>query len=119
MHSIIEVENLRKTYGKVVAVDHVSFNVVEGEIFGLLGPNGAGKTTTVECLQGLRHGFSGNVKVLGLDPHTEAQALRQKIGSQLQQSAIPDRIKVWEALDLFATFTPNSSDWRILMEQWG
>lgn len=119
MNKIIEVENLRKIYGKVIAVDKVSFSVEKGEIFGLLGPNGAGKTTTVECLQGLRHDFSGTVKVLGLDPRKEAHALRQKIGSQLQQSALPDRIKVWEALDMFATFTRNASDWHILIEQWG
>ena len=116
---IIEVENLRKTYGATVAVDDVSFEVAEGEIFGLLGPNGAGKTTTVECLQGLRRPDSGNMQVLGLDPRTQAQTLRRRIGSQLQESALPDRIKVWEALDLFASVTPETSDWRILLEQWG
>ena len=99
MNNIIEVNNLRKTYGEVVAVDEVSFNVKEGEIFGLLGPNGAGKTTTVECLQGLRQSFTGDVRVLGLNPHDEAQDIRRQIGSQLQESALPDRIKVWEALD--------------------
>ena len=119
MNNVIEVEHLRKTYGRVVAVDDISFNVVEGEIFGLLGPNGAGKTTTVECLQGLRHSFSGDVRVLGLDPHKEAQAIRRQIGAQLQESALPDRIKVWEALDLFASFTPNALDWELLLEQWG
>jgi ABC-2 type transport system ATP-binding protein len=117
--SIIEVRNLRKTYGTTVAVDDISFTVSEGEIFGLLGPNGAGKTTTVECLQGLRHPDSGNIHVLGLDPRTQAQALRRRIGSQLQESALPDRIKVWEALDLFASVTPNALDWHTLLEQWG
>ena len=119
MNRIIEVAHLRKTYGNVVAVDDVSFYVEEGEIFGLLGPNGAGKTTTVECLQGLRHSFSGDVRVLGLDPHNNAQAIRRQIGSQLQESALPDRIKVWEALDLFASVTPNALDWESLIDQWG
>jgi ABC-2 type transport system ATP-binding protein len=119
MPSIIEVQNLRKTYGSLVAVDDISFEVKEGEIFGLLGPNGAGKTTTVECLQALRQPDSGDVRVLGLDPRHEAQALRRKIGSQLQESALPDRIKVWEAIDLFASVTPDALDWPVLLEQWG
>ena len=119
MTSIISVKNLRKTYGKNVAVDDISFEVAEGEIFGLLGPNGAGKTTAVECLQGLRNYDSGEIKVLGLDPRHEAQALRRRIGSQLQESALPDRIKVWEALDLFASVAPDALDWRTLLEQWG
>jgi ABC-2 type transport system ATP-binding protein len=116
---VIEVEHLRKTYGTTVAVDNVSFKVGEGEIFGLLGPNGAGKTTTVECLQGLRHPDSGNLRVLGLDAKQEAQALRRRIGCQLQESALPDRMKVWEALDLFASIKPESSDWVTIMQQWG
>jgi ABC-2 type transport system ATP-binding protein len=119
MTSIIEVQNLRKTYGRAVAVDDISFEVAKGEIFGLLGPNGAGKTTTVECLQGLRHPDSGNIRVLGLDPRLEAQTLRRRIGSQLQESALPDRIKVWEALDLFASVAPDALDWPVLLEQWG
>ncbi len=116
---IIEVQNLRKTYGNTVAVDDISFEVNQGEIYGLLGPNGAGKTTTVECLQALRKPDSGNIRVLGLDPRTQAQALRRRIGSQLQESALPDRVKVWEALDLFASVTPNALDWRMLLKQWG
>jgi ABC-2 type transport system ATP-binding protein len=119
MSSIISVQNLRKTYGKTVAVDDISFEVDEGEIFGLLGPNGAGKTTTVECLQALRRPDSGHIRVLGLDPLTQAQALRRHVGSQLQESALPDRIKVWEALDLFASVAPEPLDWRVLIEQWG
>jgi ABC-2 type transport system ATP-binding protein len=119
MSSIISVQNLRKNYGKTIAVDDISFEVAEGEIFGLLGPNGAGKTTTVECLQALRHPDAGNIRVLGMDPRTEAQALRRRIGSQLQESALPDRIKVWEALDLFASVAPEPLDWRVLLEQWG
>ncbi len=119
MSSIIEVKNLRKTYGKTIAVEDISFEVAEGEIFGLLGPNGAGKTTAVECLQGLRNPDSGEIRVLGLDPRREAQVVRRRIGSQLQESALPDRIKVWEALDLFASVTPEALDWRVLLEQWG
>ncbi len=119
MNTVIEVENLRKTYGTTVAVDDISFTVNRGEIFGILGPNGAGKTTTVECLQALRKPDSGHIRVLGLDPRTEAQALRRRIGSQLQESALPDRIKVWEALDLFASLAPGESDWQELMKQWG
>ena len=119
MKKIIEVEHLRKIYGPTVAVEDISFEVAEGEIFGLLGPNGAGKTTTVECLQGLRRPDAGRLRVLDLDPQSEGKALRRLIGSQLQDSALPDRIRVWEALDLFSSFMPNSPDWRILMEQWG
>jgi ABC-2 type transport system ATP-binding protein len=119
MKPVIEVQSLKKYYGSTTAVDGVSFEVAEGEIFGLLGPNGAGKTTTVECLQGLRHPDSGQIQVLGLDPRFEAQALRRRIGSQLQESALPDRIKVWEALDLFASVTRKARDWRALLEQWG
>ena len=119
MTAVIEVEHLRKTYGTTVAVDDVSFQVNEGEIFGLLGPNGAGKTTTVECLQSLRQPDSGHLRVLDLDPQVEAATLRRRIGSQLQESALPDRIRVWEALDLFASIVPDSPDWQILMEQWG
>ena len=117
--SIIEVQNLRKTYGTTVAVDDISFEVKDGEIFGFLGPNGAGKTTTVECLQSIRQPDSGSISVLGLDPRTQSQELRRRIGSQLQESALPDRIRVWEALDLFASVTPEALDWHVLLEQWG
>ncbi len=119
MKTVISVEHLRKTYGSTVAVDDVSFEVAEGEIFGLLGPNGAGKTTTVECLEGLRRPDRGVIRVLDLDPGTEAQELRRRIGCQLQESALPHRMRVWEALDLFASLVPGGSDWRVLMEQWG
>jgi ABC-2 type transport system ATP-binding protein len=119
MSTVIQVDNLRKTYGKTTAVDNVSFNIAEGEIFGLLGPNGAGKTTTVECLQGLRRPDSGQVRILGLDPLTDARAIRRQIGSQLQESALPDRIKVWEALDLFSATSSSAVNWQTLLEQWG
>lgn len=119
MKSIIQVEGLKKHYGSIEAVRDVSFEVAEGEIFGLLGPNGAGKTTTVECIQGLRDFDDGRIRLLGLDPQTQSQELRQRIGCQLQESALPERIKVWEALDLFASFASNKSDWPVLLEQWG
>jgi ABC-2 type transport system ATP-binding protein len=115
----ITVQDLYKHYGQTKAVDGISFNVRQGEIFGMLGPNGAGKTTTVECIQGLRHADGGHIRVLGLDPQSETRKVKQRIGCQLQESALPDRIKVWEALDLFASFVPGKSDWRVLMEQWG
>ncbi len=118
----IEVEHLAKRYGEHVAVRDVSLAVAPGEIFGILGPNGAGKTTTVECLQGLRAPDAGRVRVLGLDPAAETGAVRRRIGSQLQESALPDRMRVWEALDLFASLSATrgpGSDWRTLLEQWG
>jgi ABC-2 type transport system ATP-binding protein len=119
VEEVIRVESLRKTYGKTIAVNDLSFEVAEGEIFGLLGPNGAGKTTAVECLQGLRSPDSGTLRILGIDPVSNIKALRRRIGSQLQEAALPDRIKVWEALDLFASLTPGSVDWQKLMNQWG
>lgn len=117
--NVIEVRGLHKTYGGVPAVRDATFSVRRGEIFGLLGPNGAGKTTTVECLQGLRSADGGSISVLGLDPRRQSGKLRRRIGSQLQQSALPDHIKVWEALDLFSALVHTGTDWRILMEQWG
>src|SRR6516225_10286556 len=100
--SLLEVAHLRKTYGSTVAVDDLSFEVEAGEIFGILGPNGAGKTTTVECVQGLRRPDGGTIRVLGLDPVTQAAQLRQRIGSQLQDSSLPGRLRVAEAIELFA-----------------
>jgi ABC-2 type transport system ATP-binding protein len=116
---IVEVVNLRKRYGKVVAVDGISFTVGRGEIFGIVGPNGAGKSTTVECLAGLREKDGGTVSVLGLDPLKDGRKLRERIGVQLQEAALPDDIKVWEALDLYASFYRNSAGWEKLLEQWG
>src|SRR6476661_4362018 len=100
---VIVVRNLAKRYGKTVAVADVSLEVREGEIFGLIGPNGAGKTTTMECLEGLRRPDSGTMTVLGLDPHRDANALRQRIGVQHQEAQLQKRIKVWEAVDLWAS----------------
>lgn len=118
MATVISVEHLRKTYSSFVALADVCFEVNEGEIFGLLGPNGAGKTTTVECIQGLRDLTSGSIRILGFDPVSQHGEVRRRIGSQLQESALPDRLKVWEALDLFATAS-GGADWRRLMDEWG
>ncbi|MEV0306189.1 ABC transporter ATP-binding protein [Nonomuraea fuscirosea] len=116
---IIEVENLRKQYPKHLAVDDVSFEVAEGEIFGILGPNGAGKTTTVECVAGVRAHDGGTVRVAGLDPRTQRDELRHVLGMQLQSAALPEKIKVWEALDLYASFYPDPADWRTLLARVG
>ncbi|MFI7707216.1 ABC transporter ATP-binding protein [Nonomuraea sp. NPDC049480] len=116
---IIEVRNLRKQYPKHLAVDDVSFDVAEGEIFGILGPNGAGKTTTVECVGGLRAPDGGTVRVAGLDPRQDRDELRRVLGMQLQSAALPEKIKVWEALDLYASFYPDPADWTELMERVG
>jgi ABC-2 type transport system ATP-binding protein len=115
----VKVSGLRKTYGKTIAVDDVSFEVHEGEIFGMVGPNGAGKTTTIECLEGLRKPDHGQVSVLGVDPLRESQFLHLHTGMQLQQSNLPERMKVWEALDLYSSFYPNVINWEHLLEQLG
>ncbi len=115
----IRISGLRKTYGDLVAVDNISFEVRPGEIFGLVGPNGAGKTTTIECLEGLRQADGGDIRVLGLDPRRDGPALREKIGAQLQESALPYRIRVWEALDLFSSFYAHPVPWEPLLEQLG
>ena len=119
MATVVDVQHLEKRYGGFVAVEDVTFSVEEGEIFGILGPNGAGKTTTVECLQGLRRADGGELQVLGYDPRIDAGRLRREIGSQLQESALPDRIKVWEALDLFSSLGPSGHPWEAVMDQWG
>jgi ABC-2 type transport system ATP-binding protein len=119
MPSVITVAHLAKHYGGATAVADVSFDVQEGEIFGLLGPNGAGKTTSVECVQGLRVPDAGTVRVLGLDPRADADLLRSLIGAQLQESSLPHRLKVWEALDLFSSLQSNGPPWRRVMEEWG
>ena len=108
--SIIEIDHLRKAYGKTVAVDDASFAVEEGEIFGILGPNGAGKTTTVECVVGLRIPDAGTIRVIGLDPQTDRAELRENVGVQLQESALQAKLKVREALDLYGSFYRETAD---------
>jgi ABC-2 type transport system ATP-binding protein len=119
MDTIVQVQGLRKTYGRTTAVDEVSFSVHEGEIFGMVGPNGAGKTTTIECLEGLRKPDAGAIRVLDLDPQSDSRILRERIGAQLQESHLPDRMKVWEALDLYASFYTHTMDWKQLLSQLG
>ncbi|GAB3655341.1 ABC transporter ATP-binding protein [Glycomyces tarimensis] len=108
--AVIEVNDLVKHYGAQRAVDGVSFTVEEGEIFGILGPNGAGKTTTVECVEGLRRPDSGSVSVMGLDPQADGHELKQILGIQLQESRLPDKIRVGEALDLYRSFYRQPAD---------
>ncbi|MEV1049191.1 ABC transporter ATP-binding protein [Streptomyces sp. NPDC049916] len=108
--ALIEVAGLTKSYGATQAVKGVDFEVAEGEIFGILGPNGAGKTTTVECVAGIRTPDAGHVRVLGLDPRTERTELRQVLGVQLQESRLPERLRVAEALDLYASFYRDPAD---------
>jgi ABC-2 type transport system ATP-binding protein len=115
----VDVQHLRKVYGSVTAVEDLSFDVVHGEIFGMVGPNGAGKSTTVECVEGLRSPSGGRIRVLGLDPQKDKYVLQPHIGVQLQQSALQSRIKVWEAMDLFASLYPHAIDWRVLLERVG
>ncbi|MFE7461242.1 ABC transporter ATP-binding protein [Streptomyces sp. NPDC057554] len=115
----LDVRNLHKRYGRHIAVDDVSFTVEEGEIFGIIGPNGAGKTTTVESIAGLRTPDSGSVSVLGLDPVEDRAEVRERLGVQLQESSLPDAIKVAEALELYGSFYRNPADRRELMELLG
>jgi ABC-2 type transport system ATP-binding protein len=117
---VIQVSGIRKTYGPTVAVDEVSFDVNEGEIFGLIGPNGAGKTTTMECIEGIRRPDRGSISVLGLDPFRQAYKLQERIGVQLQQAQLQKRIKVWEAVDLWASlYKKKTTDAEHLLEQLG
>ncbi|MFB9929128.1 ABC transporter ATP-binding protein [Amycolatopsis halotolerans] len=116
---LIEVSELRKAYAGRVVVDGVSFSVERGEIFGVLGTNGAGKTTTVECLQGLRSPDSGTISVLGLDPARDTAELRRRVGTQLQDARLPEKLRVREALSLFASFYPNPADIELLLTQLG
>ena len=117
--TVVSVRNLVKHYPGVKAEDEISFDVRQGEIFGMVGPNGAGKTTAIECLEGLRRPDGGTVQVLGLDPLRDHYELRERIGVQFQSATLPDRIKVWEALDLFASLYPRPVDWQPLLAQMG
>ncbi len=117
--AIIEVDGLVKRYGAKTAVDGVSFAVEQGEIFGILGPNGAGKTTTVECVVGLRTQDAGTIRVAGLDPLTDGVELKELVGVQLQESKLPEKLTVGEALDLFSSFYRAPADWRELVDTLG
>src|SRR5437868_49153 len=116
---ILEVENLVKNYGNVQAVRGVSFTVEEGEVFGLLGPNGAGKTTTVEILEGLRNPDGGRVRVCGFDPQVSPNELKHEIGAALQSTSLPDKLRVLEALRLFASFYKQRRDPEDLLKRFG
>jgi ABC-2 type transport system ATP-binding protein len=119
-HPVIQVSAIRKVYGKTVAVDEVSFDVSDGEIFGLIGPNGAGKSTTMECVEGIRTPDRGSITVLGLDPRRDVYELQERIGVQLQQAQLQKRIKVKEAVQLWASLyrkKPETGDQ--LLEQLG
>jgi ABC-2 type transport system ATP-binding protein len=115
--TVIEVRNLRKSYGGTPAVRDVSFSVDQGEIFGILGPNGAGKTTTVECIAGLRAPDGGEIRILGREPREPR--LRKVVGVQLQESQLPEKMTVREALELYAAFYPEPADWRDLAAELG
>ncbi len=114
---VVRVRGLTKSYGGRTVVDHLDLDVHAGQVVGLIGANGAGKTTTVEILQGLRRADAGEIRVLGLDPARDADRLRPQIGSQLQSSGLPDRLRVGEAVALFAG--PRASDGDRLLEQFG
>jgi ABC-2 type transport system ATP-binding protein len=116
---VIHVAAIRKTYGRTVAVDEVSFDVHAGEIFGLIGPNGAGKTTTMECVEGLRAPDRGVISVLGLDPARDAYRLLDRIGVQLQEAQLQKRMKVWEAVSLWGSLYRSPLDGDRLIEQLG
>ena len=115
---LVEVRDLRRSYGTTEVLRGISFEVRRGELFGLLGTNGAGKTTTVEILQGLRRPDGGAVSVLGLDPNVAGDQLRRRIGSQLQDAALPDRMRVREALELFASLHPSPQPLDELAAEW-
>jgi len=116
---IIEVHNLTKRYGDVQALRGVSFEVEEGEVFGLLGPNGAGKTSTVEILEGLRAPDGGLVSVCGLNPQASGNAYKQEIGAVLQSTALPDKLRVSEALAMFASFYNRRRETGLLLKRFG
>lgn len=116
---VIHVSAIRKSYGRTLAVDDVSFEVQPGEIFGLIGPNGAGKTTTMECVEGLRRPDRGTISVLGLDPARHVYTLQERIGVQLQAAQLQKRIKVREAVSFWASLYRNPVDGDRLIEQLG
>ncbi|REK59726.1 MAG: ABC transporter ATP-binding protein [Geobacillus sp.] len=116
---MIEVEDLVVEYKGVQVVDHVSFSVEEGEIFGMIGPNGAGKTTTIECIEGIRENYSGSIRVLGLNPKVDRKKLYNLIGVQLQETSYQDKIKVWEICKMFSSFYANPLPYESLLNDFG
>ncbi len=114
---MVTVQNLVKHYKDVKAVDGISFSVKRGEIFGIVGPNGAGKTTTIDCIAAMHRAYSGSIDVLGLDPVSDSIALKRRIGLQQQESEIPDRLRLREAMELFSSFYEKALDWKMLLEQ--
>jgi ABC-2 type transport system ATP-binding protein len=117
--NVITVDDLRKCYGDVKAVDGISFDVQEGEIFGFLGPNGAGKTTTIECIEGYKTPDSGSVTALGLDPRQDGYELKERIGVMLQETSLYPDLRVGELLRLFASYYRHSVDTNALLEMIG
>jgi ABC-2 type transport system ATP-binding protein len=116
---IIKVQHLTKRYRSLIAVNDISFSINEGEIFGIIGPNGAGKTTTVECISGLRMPDSGSISIYGLSVQKEMNRIREFLGVQLQEGAMPPRLKVGEAVELFASFYPHPTDPNGLLQSLG
>ncbi|HOL82680.1 MAG TPA: ABC transporter ATP-binding protein [Caldisericia bacterium] len=114
---VIEVNNLIKNYGKIKAVDGVSFEVNEGEIFGMVGPNGAGKTTTIECIEGLRKPDKGIINVLNLNPSTDREKFYEKVGIQLQETNYQDKIKVYEICELFTSLYKKPLNYNDLLKR--
>ena len=119
MSSVIEIKNIKKSYGNVKAVDDISLQVKRGEVLGIIGANGAGKSTTLEIMMGLRKPDEGTVTVLGMDIAKESEQIKQKIGIQLQQTALYDRIKVKEALELFSSYYEKKRDINEIIEVLG
>jgi ABC-2 type transport system ATP-binding protein len=117
--AVVQVKNLKKSYGKIKAIDDISFEVYNEEIFGLVGPNGAGKTTAIECIEGLRKPNSGDLTVLDLNPTSNGRTLRNMIGIQLQESQLPARLKVWEAVSLFSSFYKKNIESEPLLRDLG
>jgi ABC-2 type transport system ATP-binding protein len=116
---VIEVSHLRKAYGARQVLEDVTFSVEPGEIFGIVGPNGAGKTTTVESIAGIRTPDAGTIRVLGLDPRRGRDALRTRLGVQLQSGDLPDKMRVGEALSLYASFYRDPADPAALLADFG
>jgi ABC-2 type transport system ATP-binding protein len=116
---VVRVDRIRKRYGRLVAVDGVSFDVQRGEIFGLIGPNGAGKTTTLECVEGVRQPDAGAITVLGMDPNRDRRALQRRIGVQLQSAQLQKRITVREAIDFWRSLYERPVDGHVLLDQLG